>query len=156
MAGMTAPLPATAPVLVTGCSSGIGRGIARALARAGMQVVISGRRQQQLDEATELLNADGLEVLAMRVDVTDLQTQAPTITSANATTFVVGQPNTFAMTTTGTKDATRAACKIRDRCGEARPRSTSPRIRCFAAGRTAGQSRSQIYISWYINCYRRQ
>lgn len=56
---------------VTGGSSGIGRGIARAFARAGMRVVVSGRRQQQLDEATALLAAEGLDVYAIRADVTD-------------------------------------------------------------------------------------
>ena len=40
-----------------------------------------------------------------RIDVTDLQTQAPQITSTNATTFVVGQAGTFTVTSTGVPSA---------------------------------------------------
>jgi hypothetical protein len=40
-----------------------------------------------------------------RIDVADLQTQAPQITSANATTFVVGQAGTFTMTSIGVPSA---------------------------------------------------
>ena len=56
---------------VTGGSSGIGRGIALAFARAGMSVVISGRRQEHLDESAELFEAEGLDVHGVRLDVTD-------------------------------------------------------------------------------------
>ncbi|MCE7951009.1 MAG: Ig-like domain repeat protein [Xanthomonadales bacterium PRO7] len=40
-----------------------------------------------------------------RIDVTDLQTQAPQITSANAATFIVGQAGTFAITSIGVPSA---------------------------------------------------
>ncbi|MGH8868210.1 MAG: SDR family NAD(P)-dependent oxidoreductase [Actinomycetes bacterium] len=56
---------------ITGGSSGIGRGIALAFARAGMSVVISGRRQQHLDESAAMFEAEGLDVHGMRLDVTD-------------------------------------------------------------------------------------
>ncbi|HZW52349.1 MAG TPA: Ig-like domain repeat protein, partial [Rudaea sp.] len=40
-----------------------------------------------------------------RIDVADLQTQAPQITSANATTFIVGQAGTFTVTSIGVPSA---------------------------------------------------
>ncbi|GAA1464932.1 SDR family oxidoreductase [Microbacterium thalassium] len=58
--------------VVTGGSSGIGRGIALAFARAGMKVVVTGRRQEHLDETAEVFAGLGLDVHPMRVDVTDL------------------------------------------------------------------------------------
>jgi NAD(P)-dependent dehydrogenase (short-subunit alcohol dehydrogenase family) len=56
---------------VTGGSSGIGRGIALAFARAGMQVVISGRRQEFIDESLAEFAAAGVSADSMRLDVTD-------------------------------------------------------------------------------------
>lgn len=56
---------------MTGGGSGIGRAIALALARAGATVVVSGRRQQPLDETARL--ADGLpgSVRTQVMDVCD-------------------------------------------------------------------------------------
>ncbi len=45
--------------LVTGGSKGIGRGIAEALVREGVQVCISARHQDEIDEAVEQLNQSG-------------------------------------------------------------------------------------------------
>lgn len=56
---------------ITGGSSGIGRGIALAFARAGMSVVISGRRQDHLEESMAMFAAENLDVHAVRLDVTD-------------------------------------------------------------------------------------
>jgi NAD(P)-dependent dehydrogenase (short-subunit alcohol dehydrogenase family) len=56
---------------ITGGSSGIGRGIGLAFARAGMQVVISGRKQEHIDESLTEFAAAGLDVHAVRLDVTD-------------------------------------------------------------------------------------
>ena len=56
---------------ITGGSSGIGRGIALAFARAGMQVVVSGRKQDHIDETLAEFDAAGLTVEAVRLDVTD-------------------------------------------------------------------------------------
>jgi NAD(P)-dependent dehydrogenase (short-subunit alcohol dehydrogenase family) len=56
---------------VTGGSSGIGRGIAVAFARAGMRVVISGRRQEHIDESLAQFAELGLDVEAVTLDVTD-------------------------------------------------------------------------------------
>ena len=58
--------------VVTGGSSGIGRGIALAFARAGMQVVVTGRRAEHLDETARVFAENDLAVHTMRVDVTDL------------------------------------------------------------------------------------
>jgi NAD(P)-dependent dehydrogenase (short-subunit alcohol dehydrogenase family) len=56
---------------ITGGSSGIGRGIALAFARAGMKVVVTGRRSQHLGESAALFAAEGLDVHAVQLDVTD-------------------------------------------------------------------------------------
>ena len=56
---------------ITGGSSGIGRGIALAFARAGLEVTITGRRRQHLDESAALFAAEGLDVHAVQLDVTD-------------------------------------------------------------------------------------
>lgn len=57
--------------LVTGATSGLGWRFARVLAKAGAKVAISGRRQERLDELAEIIRADGGEVAAIRVDMTD-------------------------------------------------------------------------------------
>ncbi|RLB12334.1 MAG: short-chain dehydrogenase [Deltaproteobacteria bacterium] len=49
--------------LVTGGSRGIGKNIALNLARRGSQVVICGRKQENLDKAREEFSKTGLEVL---------------------------------------------------------------------------------------------
>ncbi|GAA1805007.1 SDR family oxidoreductase [Nesterenkonia flava] len=59
--------------VITGGSSGIGRGIALAFARAGMTVVVTGRRQNHLDETQEVFASHGLQAEGRSVDVTDLQ-----------------------------------------------------------------------------------
>ncbi len=52
--------------LVTGGGTGVGRAIAHAFADAGMEVVVSGRRQQPLDET-----AEGRRIRPITADVTD-------------------------------------------------------------------------------------
>lgn len=54
--------------LVTGGSSGIGLAIARRFAKEGARVIITGRRQAQLDEAVALI---GMGAIAVQGDVTD-------------------------------------------------------------------------------------
>lgn len=49
-----AAAPPSRIACVTGASSGIGRASALALAAAGWTVVVSGRRQQELDETVRL------------------------------------------------------------------------------------------------------
>jgi NAD(P)-dependent dehydrogenase (short-subunit alcohol dehydrogenase family) len=62
-------------VLVTGASSGIGRTTALAFAREGAQVVISSRRQAQLDETLAAVRASGGDGLAVTGDCS----QAPDV-----------------------------------------------------------------------------
>ena len=56
--------------LVTGASSGIGRGIAIALGREGVQVAITARRQDLLQEtAKEIINVGGLSPIVIECDL---------------------------------------------------------------------------------------
>lgn len=55
--------------VVTGGSTGIGLGIARRFAQEGAKVVITGRRQEELDRAVATL---GASVTAVRADVSEL------------------------------------------------------------------------------------
>lgn len=58
--------------LVTGASGGIGTFIARALAREGMNVVVSGRREQALAAVAEELRGLGVQAHAVAADLLDL------------------------------------------------------------------------------------
>ncbi len=53
-----------------------------------------------IDLRAAFVAVDGGQI-HFRLDVTDMQTQSPAITSANATTFYVGTPGTFTVTATG-------------------------------------------------------
>ncbi|WP_299743814.1 SDR family oxidoreductase [Devosia sp.] len=55
--------------LITGANSGIGLASARRFVAEGAQVVITGRRQQELDEAVEIIGGD---VLAIQGDISNL------------------------------------------------------------------------------------
>ena len=54
-------------VLITGGSSGIGLGLAQCFLQAGAQVIITGRREQQLKEAVQELNKLGKKKVLHRV-----------------------------------------------------------------------------------------
>lgn len=56
---------------VTGGASGIGLASARALAASGATVVISGRRQSEIDHAIASAQADGLVLHGLTLDVSD-------------------------------------------------------------------------------------
>jgi NAD(P)-dependent dehydrogenase (short-subunit alcohol dehydrogenase family) len=57
--------------IVTGASSGLGAGFAVALAQAGADLVIAARRLDRLEEVSELVRAEGRQVLAVATDVTE-------------------------------------------------------------------------------------
>ncbi len=57
--------------IVTGGSRGIGKAIAWALSEAGAQVVISSRKQEDLDKTAEEIRADGGEVTAVAAHTGD-------------------------------------------------------------------------------------
>ncbi|WP_299258229.1 SDR family oxidoreductase [uncultured Kushneria sp.] len=59
-------------VLVTGGSSGLGFAIAQEFADQGARVVITGRRQAQLDEALAILGDDAVAIAADVSNATDL------------------------------------------------------------------------------------
>jgi 3-oxoacyl-[acyl-carrier protein] reductase len=57
--------------IVTGASQGIGKYIAEALAREGCDIAICARTESDLNEAAADIEAEGAEVLALPMDVTD-------------------------------------------------------------------------------------
>ena len=84
MAGMTARLPATAPVLVTGCSSGIGRAVVEHLLRGPRPVWATARQPDSLDQ----LATKGARVLAL--DVTDEASMVAAVRAVEAEHGAVG------------------------------------------------------------------
>jgi NAD(P)-dependent dehydrogenase (short-subunit alcohol dehydrogenase family) len=57
--------------LVTGATRGIGRETVRQLAQAGVHTLLAGRNRDKAVEAALMLQADGLPVEAIALDVTD-------------------------------------------------------------------------------------
>jgi NADP-dependent 3-hydroxy acid dehydrogenase YdfG len=61
-------------VLITGCTSGFGRAIAEKFAAAGDRLIITGRRQEKLNEVKEqLINNHKVDVMALDFDIRDRQ-----------------------------------------------------------------------------------
>ena len=58
-------------ILITGASSGVGEALARAYARPGIVLALTGRDQVRLGTAAAACRAQGAEVLAEAVDVSD-------------------------------------------------------------------------------------
>ena len=56
-------------VIITGSSSGIGLSLAREFGRLGASVVISARNQERLDAAFDELQSKGVDILAVKADV---------------------------------------------------------------------------------------
>ncbi|TMN24765.1 SDR family oxidoreductase [Pseudoxanthomonas sp. X-1] len=57
--------------LVTGATRGIGAETVRQLAQAGVHVILAGRNQEAAAQAAKTLQAEGLSVEALQLDVTD-------------------------------------------------------------------------------------
>ena len=60
--------------LVTGGGSGIGRSAALALQGDGWNVVVPGRRKEELDKTVGMAKAGGGKMLAIRADVGKAET----------------------------------------------------------------------------------
>jgi NAD(P)-dependent dehydrogenase (short-subunit alcohol dehydrogenase family) len=73
-----------APILVTGCSSGIGRAIAIRLARSGLPVFASARRLESIED----LATEGCKLLAL--DVTDSSSRRSAVERIEAEYGAVG------------------------------------------------------------------
>ncbi len=58
-------------VLITGASSGIGEATARRLSRAGAKLMLAARREENLKQISEAIEADGGEAAYKVTDVTD-------------------------------------------------------------------------------------
>jgi NAD(P)-dependent dehydrogenase (short-subunit alcohol dehydrogenase family) len=58
-------------VVITGANQGIGKGIARAFAAEGAKLALCARNGAKLEQTTRELQADGADVLARPLDVTD-------------------------------------------------------------------------------------
>jgi gluconate 5-dehydrogenase len=68
--------------LVTGGSRGLGLQIAHALGEQGAKIVLSSRKQGDLDEAVAHLKQHGIEASAIAADVSQELTIAPLVTEA--------------------------------------------------------------------------
>jgi NAD(P)-dependent dehydrogenase (short-subunit alcohol dehydrogenase family) len=58
--------------VISGGAEGIGFGIARALGQQGMNIVLGDIDAEQLQQAEQILVAEGVDVLAVTMDVTDI------------------------------------------------------------------------------------
>lgn len=56
-------------VIITGGSSGIGKALAEVFGRSGSKIMITGRKQESLDEAIAELRDKGIEVIGFQSDV---------------------------------------------------------------------------------------
>ncbi len=70
--------------LVTGASGGLGTHIARRLAREGVNVALSGRREDALAQITKELSALGVKSVAVPADLSDLTRVDPLIDGVEA------------------------------------------------------------------------
>lgn len=60
-------------IVITGGATGIGFGYAKAFGKEGAKVVISGRRENRLQEAITALNNNGIEAKAILADASSLE-----------------------------------------------------------------------------------
>ncbi len=62
--------------LITGGATGIGKEIARTLGKHGARIIITSRKQENLDAARKKIKKEGIECLAVSSDVRNPGTQA--------------------------------------------------------------------------------
>jgi NAD(P)-dependent dehydrogenase (short-subunit alcohol dehydrogenase family) len=89
---------------ITGGATGIGRSTARWLGRAGLKVVISGRRQAELEQAAAALAAEDVTVDIAPLDVSD----AAAVTAAHAAIVAKHGPVSVLVCSAGTNVANRS------------------------------------------------
>lgn len=75
-------------ILVTGASSGIGAHFAKILAHGGARIALAARRLDRLEELRDDLAANGADVIAIPMDVTD---EASTISAYDAVQSAFGR-----------------------------------------------------------------
>ncbi|MCR9214303.1 MAG: SDR family NAD(P)-dependent oxidoreductase [Proteobacteria bacterium] len=61
---------------ITGAGTGIGQSAAASLAGAGMEVILSGRRKDKLEDTAELVRAEGCDPIIEELDVADAESSA--------------------------------------------------------------------------------
>src|SRR5690349_15639488 len=71
-------------ILITGATSGFGKAIALKFAAEGHRCIITGRREDRLQEATREIVQHNVEVLPLTLDVRDRTVVEDTITSLEA------------------------------------------------------------------------
>ncbi|WP_294906770.1 SDR family NAD(P)-dependent oxidoreductase [Tatumella sp. UBA2305] len=80
--------------LITGATRGIGLAIATGLAEAGATVVISGRHQESVDQAVDLLRGQGYRADGIVLDVTDTPAIETAIAAAGAIDILINNAGT--------------------------------------------------------------
>jgi short-subunit dehydrogenase len=70
--------------LVTGASGGLGTHLARRLAREGMNVAVSGRREDALETVAAELSKLGVKTVAVAADLSDLKATDPLVERVEA------------------------------------------------------------------------
>ena len=96
---------------ITGGASGAGLGQAQLFARAGMKICVADIRQDHLDSAVEVLKAEGAQVHAIKLDVTDRTGFAA---AADECERVFGTPPQLLILTAGVNTFGPAECSTYD------------------------------------------
>ena len=90
--------------LVTGTTSGLGKRFAQVLASCGAKVVLTGRREDRLQELAEEIRAGGGECVPIRLDMTDSESIFSVVAEAQEALGII----TILVNNAGIPDAQRA------------------------------------------------